>query len=210
MIMDNYQKYTDSIIENNIKNNIKPSLLLHVCCAPCSSYVLEYLNKYFNITAYFYNPNIVGQAEFNHREDELKRFVDEFTLENVVNIVTENYDHSEFLNLIKGKENLKEGGARCFDCYTLRLEKSAQYAKNNGFDLFTTTLSISPHKNAQWLNDIGKSLAEKYSVDYLFSDFKKKNGYKRSCDLSKEYNLYRQSFCGCEFSMREAMNREKE
>lgn len=208
--MENYQKYTDSVIENNLKNNIKPRLLLHVCCAPCSSYVLEYLNKYFDITAYFYNPNISGDKEFWHRAEELQRFKQEFPLENDVKIVIEDYDHSEFLDMIKGKEDLKEGGARCYDCYELRLEKSAQYAKNAGFDMFTTTLSISPHKNAQWLNEIGKRLAEEYSVDYLFSDFKKKNGYKRSCDLSKEYNLYRQSFCGCEFSMREALNREKE
>ncbi len=208
--MENYQKYTDSVIENNIKNTIKPRLLLHVCCAPCSSYVLEYLNKYFDITAYFYNPNILGDKEFNHRAEELERFRAEFPLENDVKIVIEDYDHSEFLDMIKGKEDLKEGGARCYDCYLLRLEKSAQYAREKGFDMFTTTLSISPHKNAQWLNEIGKSLAEKYAVDYLFSDFKKKNGYKRSCDLSKEYNLYRQSFCGCEFSMREALNREKE
>lgn len=207
--MENYQKFTEKIIEDNTKNNIKPRLLLHVCCAPCSSYVLEYLNEHFDITAYFYNPNISGENEFNHRAEELERFVAEFPMKNNVRVVIENYNHGEFIDMIKGKEDLREGGARCYDCYSMRLEKSARYAKENGFDMFTTTLSISPHKNAAWLNEIGKNMAEKYGIDYLFSDFKKKNGYKRSCDLSKEYNLYRQSFCGCEFSKREAELRER-
>lgn len=198
--MENYQKITDSVIEKNIKEGIKPKLLLHCCCAPCSSYVFEYLNKYFEITAYFYNPNISSSEEFDHRAEELKRFSREFPMENEVAVIIEDYNHMEFLEKIYGKEDLREGGARCFDCYKLRLEKSARYASSHGFDMFTTTLSISPHKNAQWLNEIGKEMGEKYAVSYLFSDFKKKNGYKRSCDLSKEYNLYRQSFCGCEFS----------
>ena len=140
--------------------------------------------------------------EFSKRAEELKRFVNEFPLENFKRVVIEDYDHSEFLSMVDGREGLKEGGARCYDCYKQRIEKSALYAQKNGFDMFTTTLSISPHKNAQWLNKIGKTMSEEYGVDYLYSDFKKKNGYKRSCELSNEYNLYRQSFCGCEFSKR--------
>lgn len=208
--MENYQKITDNVIEKIIATGKKPKLLLHSCCAPCSSYVFEYLNKYFEITAYFYNPNISTDEEFSKRAEELKRFAKEFPMENEVAVVIEDYDHYEFLNLVYGKEELREGGARCYDCYKLRLEKSASYAKKMGFDMFATTLSISPHKNAMWLNEIGKEMGEKYSIDYLFSDFKKKNGYKRSCDLSKEYDLYRQSFCGCEFSKRDALLREKE
>lgn len=208
--MENYQIMTDKIIENIVKENKRPKLLLHVCCAPCSSYVLEYLNKYFEITAYFYNPNISTEKEFDLRARELERFSEVFPMENEARVVIENYDHNEFLALVHGKEDLKEGGARCFDCYRLRLEKSARYARENGFEMFTTTLSISPHKRAQWLNEIGKSMAEKYNVDYLYSDFKKKNGFKRSTELSKEYNLYRQSYCGCEFSKRDAILREKE
>lgn len=208
--MENYSLITEKVIADNIKNNIKPKLLLHACCAPCSSYVLEYLNKFFEITLYFYNPNISTADEFDKRAEELKRFVCEFPLENFKNVVIENYDHGEFIDIVKGKENLQEGGERCFDCYKLRLEKSALYAKTNGFDMFTTTLSISPHKRADWLNEIGKQLSAQYDIEYLFSDFKKKNGYKRSCELSNQYNLYRQSFCGCEFSKRDAIIREKD
>lgn len=208
--MDNYSKYTENVIEKNSKQGIKPQLLLHVCCAPCSSYVLEYLNEHFEITAFFYNPNISSSEEFNHRAEELNRFVHEFPLTNIPKVYVEPYNHQEFTEVIKGKEDLKEGGARCFDCYKLRLVKTAEYAKEHGFDMFTTTLSISPHKRADWLNEIGHELSEEYGIEYLYSDFKKKNGFKRSTELSKEYNLYRQSFCGCEFSKRDANLREKE
>ncbi len=200
--MENYSLYTEKIIKDNNENNVKPKLLLHACCAPCSSSVLEYLNKAFEITLYFYNPNISTKEEFDKRAVELKRFVGEFPLENFKGVVIEEYDHDEFTHMIKGKEDLKEGGARCFDCYSLRVEKSVKYAQENGFDTVTTTLSVSPHKNAQWLNEIGKAMSEKYGIEYLYSDFKKKNGYKRSCELSREYNLYRQDYCGCEFSKR--------
>ena len=199
---ENYQKILEKVIEKNSALGIKPRLLLHVCCAPCSSYVLEFIQSHFDITAYFYNPNISSKEEFEKREKELKRFVKEFRAE--AEIETAPYDHGEFLEIAKGKELFPEGGERCFDCYRLRLEKTAEQAKTGGFDLFTTTLSISPHKNAEKLNEIGRELSEKYGVDYLFSDFKKNNGYKRSCELSKEYSLYRQSFCGCEFSRAEA------
>lgn len=205
--MENYSLYTENVIKRNMELEKKPSLLLHACCAPCSSYVLEYLNRAFEITLYFYNPNISTLEEFEKRAEELKRFVGEFPLENFKEVIIENYDHDEFLQMVKGREDLHEGGARCFDCYEQRLQKSAQYAREKGFDMFTTTLSISPHKNAQWLNEIGKRLSEELGIDYLYSDFKKKNGYKRSCQLSAEYNLYRQSFCGCEFSKGESERR---
>lgn len=196
----NYQKELEKIIDTNIKQGIKPSLLLHVCCAPCCSYVLEYLHKYFNITLYFYNPNISTKEEYNLRADELKRFVKEFGLEDSVKVIIENYENIDFYEAIKGLENHKEGGARCFVCYELRLEKTAVLAKKEMFDYFCTTLTISPLKNSNKLNEIGLELEQKYGIKYLCSDFKKKNGYKRSIELSKEYNLYRQNFCGCVYS----------
>lgn len=204
----NYRKMLDELIKKNDASGVKPRLLLHACCAPCSSYVLEYLNKHFDITLFFCNPNISTREEFIHREEELRRFISEFPMERA-GLIVEEYDHGEFLAIAKGREHLPEGGARCFECYKLRLERAAEAAKRGGFDFFTTTLSVSPHKNAEWLNSIGAQLAEEYSVSYLFSDFKKKNGYKRSCELSREYSLYRQSFCGCEFSQLEAEKREE-
>ncbi|MBQ2308292.1 MAG: epoxyqueuosine reductase QueH [Clostridia bacterium] len=185
----------------------KKSLLLHACCAPCSSYVLEYLSKYFDITLFFYNPNIYPEEEFRFREDELRRLIGEMPLPSGVNIISGRYDPSEFFDIARGYEELPEGDERCRRCYALRLEESARAAKEGGFDYFCTTLSISPYKNAEWLNTIGKEMSEKYGVGYLFSDFKKKNGYKRSCQLSEQYSLYRQDYCGCVFSKREAEKR---
>lgn len=196
----NYQKVLEKELDNIKLNKLKPKLLLHVCCAPCSSYVLEYLFEHFEITTYFYNPNISSFEEYNLRADELKRFVKEkFGEEYIVNEIC-NYNPDEFYVAVKGMEDFKEGGNRCFTCYELRLDKSAEYAKTNQFDYFTTTLSISPLKNAEKLNEIGARLSEKYGIKYLYSDFKKKNGYKRSIELSNEYHLYRQNFCGCKFS----------
>ncbi len=192
----NYQKMLDNVI-NNLGEN-KPSLLLHACCAPCSSYVLEYLSKYFNITLYFYNPNIYPYDEFVFRANELKRLTLEMNLD--VKTVVEEYDNESFEQVAKEYGDLPEGLVRCVNCYKLRLEKSVKYAKENGFDYVTTTLSISPHKNSDKLNEIGGKLSEEYGVSYLFSDFKKKEGYKRSCQLSLEYNLYRQNYCGCKYS----------
>lgn len=192
----NYQKILEDTI--NKIGNTKPKLLLHACCAPCSSYVLEYLNNYFDITLYFYNPNIYPYSEFEFRADELKRLVLEMKLD--VKIVVEEYENEEFEKVAKSYGDLPEGLTRCINCYKLRLEKSVKYAKENDFEFVTTTLSISPHKDAVKLNEIGGQLAEKYGVSYLFSDFKKKNGYKRSCELSKEYSLYRQNYCGCKYS----------
>lgn len=196
----NYQKQLEKLIECNQKQNITPTLLLHACCAPCSSYVLEYLSEYFKITVMFYNPNISSKDEYEHRARELCRFVEEKKFLNPVNVMIEEYDPTTFYREVEGMEDCAEGGRRCFHCYTLRLERTAKIAKEFKFDYFTTTLSISPLKNAEKLNEIGGILEEKYGIKYLYSDFKKKNGYKRSIELSKEYNLYRQNFCGCEFS----------
>ena len=195
----NYQKMLDEVIDGIKKQNIKPSLLLHACCAPCSSAVLEYLYENFNITLFFYNPNISPESEFNYRLEELKRLIFEMNFSEI-DIVVPNYDNNEFEALAKGLEDLPEGDKRCKKCYRLRLIKTAEYAKENGFDYFTTTLSVSPYKNAQLLNEIGGELEKEYDVSYLYSDFKKKEGYKRSCELSRQYNLYRQNYCGCIYS----------
>ena len=195
----NYQKILDDKIEEIKKQNIKPTLLLHACCAPCSSAVLEYLYENFNITLFFYNPNISPESEFNYRLEELKRLIVEMNFRDI-EIVVPDYDNNEFEELAKGLEDLPEGDKRCKKCYHLRLMKTAEYAKEKGFDYFTTTLSVSPYKNAQLLNEIGGELEKEYETPYLYSDFKKKEGYKRSCELSREYNLYRQNYCGCIYS----------
>lgn len=195
----NYQKMLDDTIAQNQRLNIKPSLLLHACCAPCSSAVLEYLHEHFKITLFFYNPNIAPLEEFIYRLEELKRLIVEMNF-NDVEVVTPDYNNNEFEVLAKGLENLPEGDKRCKKCYRLRLLKTAEYAKEHGFDYFTTTLSVSPYKNAQALNEIGGELEKEFGTHYLYSDFKKKEGYKRSCELSREYNLYRQNYCGCIYS----------
>lgn len=194
----NYQRELDLILSNLSENT--PSLLIHSCCAPCSSYVLEYLSQYFKITVLYYNPNIYPQEEFWKRLDEQKRLILEMKFVNPVNVIDIGYNSKDFYSEVKGLENDLEGGNRCNKCFTLRLKKTAQIAKENGFDYFTTTLTISPLKDEQLLNQIGKTVSEEYGVSYLFSDFKKKDGYKRSVELSKEYNLYRQDYCGCVFS----------
>ena len=198
----NYQKELDKKIEQIVSEKKVPRLFLHSCCAPCSSYVLEYLSQYFEITVFFYNPNITSDEEYGKRWNELKRFVHEVYQENGVEPYLEEHESERFLEMAKGMEEEPERGIRCYACYKLRLDKSAAFAKEHGYDYFTTTLSISPHKNADWLNEIGEELGEQYGIMFLHSDFKKKNGYKRSIELSKKYNLYRQNFCGCEFSRR--------
>ncbi len=195
--MQNYQKKLDEIIEN-IEGT--PTLLLHSCCAPCSSYCLEYLSQYFAITILYYNPNISPESEYRKRVAEQKRLIAELPVKNKVEFAEGSYDPKAFFDMAKGMEELPEGGERCFKCYELRLREAAVYAKEHGYDWFTTTLSISPHKNAEKLNEIGERLEKEYGVKYLYADFKKKNGYKRSIELSKEYNLYRQDYCGCVFS----------
>lgn len=194
----NYQKETDSVIES--LNGAVPTLLLHSCCAPCSSYTLEYLSRYFSITVFYFNPNISPKAEFDKRFAEQKRLIETLPSENKISLICGDYNYDEFLNIARGYESVPEGGERCFRCYRMRLEKTAELAKQNGFDYFCTTLSISPLKNSQKINEIGFDVAEKYGVKWLPSDFKKREGYKRSIELSREYDLYRQNFCGCVFS----------
>lgn len=194
----NYQKELDKIIDN--LNGEVPKLFLHSCCAPCSSYTLEYLNNYFDITVYYFNPNISPKEEFDKRFTEQKRLIEELPAKHPIKLVLGEYDYNDFLEIAKGYEDVPEGGERCFRCYRMRLESTAKLAKEQGFDYFCTTLSISPLKNSQKINEIGYEVAEKYGIKWLPSDFKKKEGYKRSIELSREYQLYRQNFCGCVFS----------
>ena len=195
--MKNYSLELDKIISNL---NGTPSLLLHSCCAPCSSYVLSFLSEYFNITVLYYNPNISPIEEYEKRKQEQIRLIKEMPFKDNVNIMDCDYDNNKFEQLSHGLESEKEGGARCFKCYNLRLEKTAIIAKENNFDYFGTTLTVSPYKNSQKLNEIGSMLEEKYQIPYLYSDFKKKEGYKKSIEFSKKYNLYRQNYCGCKYS----------
>ncbi len=207
----NYQKELEKIIECNQREGKIPTLLLHGCCAPCSSYCLEYLSRFFSITLCFYNPNIYPESEYNHRAAEVMRLVSEMDFVHPVRVVVESFEPGEFYDAVKGYEKEKEGGERCFLCYELRLRRAAQRAKEGGYDYFTTTLSISPLKNASKLNEIGERIAAEYGVSHLPSDFKKKEGYKRSIELSRKHNLYRQNYCGCVFSRKEnSMNNENE
>lgn len=199
MMERNYQKELDKIIEKIVKDGKKPSLLLHACCAPCSSYCVEYLTKYFDITLYFYNPNIESQEEFSKRFNEFEKIIKRFD----VKVVEEKYDSSEFYDSIKGYEDCKEGGDRCTICYRLRLQKTLEYAEAHGFEYFASTLSISPYKDAKRLNEIGEEISKDSKVLYLVNDFKKKGGYLRSTELSKELDLYRQDYCGCIYSIRD-------
>ena len=180
----------------------KKTLLLHACCAPCSSAVLERIAKYFDITILYYNPNITDQEEYEKRLQELENFVSKLNLDNI-KVMPGRYKPEEFFEISKGLEQEKERGKRCYECYKLRLEETAKIAEKLGFDFFTTTLSISPYKNSKWLNEIGENLDKKYQTTYLYADFKKKNGYKRSIELSRKYNLYRQDYCGCIYSKKE-------
>lgn len=198
--MRNFQKELDKIIEKNQSEGVTPSLLLHSCCAPCSSYCLSYLSEYFSITLLYYNPNIYPEEEYFHRVTEQKRLIDEMNFKNPVSFIEGRFDPQEFYTAVKGLENCKEGGERCFKCYELRLREAAEYAKKGGFDFFTTTLSISPLKNAAKINEIGERIGEEYGIKHLPSDFKKKEGYKKSTLLSRQYGLYRQNYCGCVFS----------
>ena len=210
--MNYYQEF-----EKQLKNvedlENKPTLLLQACCCPCSSHCLEVLDGYFDISVYFYNPNIDEKQEYDKRLDELLRFTNEAPFAQNVTIIDGDYEPELFYEMAKGREDLPERGERCYDCYMLRLQKTAEYALNHGFDYFSTTLSISPYKVASWLNEIGmereREMREKAETSdkktpiVLFSDFKKKNGYKRSIELSEEYGLYRQDYCGCVFSKRD-------
>lgn len=202
----NYQKELDAITKEIEESGNKPKLLLHVCCAPCSSYCLTYLSKYFDIVTDFYNPNIAPKEEFEKRAAEFERFVKAITVDgkstdgNSIFVNIAEYDPERFYEMAKGLEEVPEGGERCFKCYRLRMEHAARRATEVKADYFTTTLSISPLKNAEKINEIGEELAEIYGVKHLPSDFKKKDGYKQSIELSAKYELYRQNYCGCVFS----------
>ena len=196
----NYQLELDKIINKIEGENTTKSLLLHSCCAPCSSYVLAYLNKYFNITVFYYNPNITNKEEYLKRKQEQIRLISELPAINKINILDADYNPEKFFEISKGLENCREGGERCFKCYKLRLEATAKAAKENSFNYFCTTLTISPLKNAQKINEIGQMLGDEYQISFLPSDFKKKEGFKKSIELSSQYNLYRQNYCGCIYS----------
>ncbi len=196
----NYQLELDKTLAKITQENIRPRLLLHACCAPCSSYVLEYLTKYFDITVFFYNPNISPESEYLHRVSEIKRLISEMCP--TVHFIEGRYEPKKFYDMAKGLEDAPERGERCLKCYRMRIEESAVIAKQGNFDYFTTTLSISPQKDSHVLNSIGKEISEIYDIPYLYSDFKKKGGYKRSIELSAQFHLYRQNFCGCIYSKR--------
>ena len=199
----NYQLKLEEIIKENQDKNYIPTLLLHSCCAPCSSYCLEYLSKYFKITIFYYNPNITDNNEYKKRVQEQQRLIKELPSINKIEFLEGNYDPNEFFEMAKGLENEPERGARCFKCYELRMRKTAETSKKLNFDYFTTTLSLSPYKNSKKINEIGEMLSKEYNINFLYSDFKKKNGYKRSIELSEIYHLYRQNYCGCIYSKRD-------
>jgi len=206
----NYQKKLEEVISGEQKAGNVPTLLLHSCCAPCSSYVLEYLSQYFRITVLYYNPNISPEAEYRAREEEQRRLISELPVKHPVTFLAGDYVPETFYGAVKGLEACPEGGERCTVCFELRLREAAVVAAAGAFDYFTTTLSISPLKDAKRLNEIGERLGTEYGRTYLYSDFKKKNGYKRSVELSAEYGLYRQDYCGCVFSKEEQRKRRQQ
>lgn len=194
----NYDKKMQEIIK---KMDTKKKLLLQVCCAPCSSAVVTRIREYFDIDIYFYNPNIYPAEEYNKRANVVKEFMGR--IDQGINVIIEKNDPNEYYDYVKNRKNEKEGSRSCYDCYYLRMKKTAIYAKEHNYDFFTTSLSISPHKNSAWINEIGEKLQNEYKINFLYSDFKKKEGYKKSIELSKEYELYRQDYCGCIYSFKE-------
>jgi len=208
MNIRNYQKELDTLIERNTAAGIRPSLMLHVCCAVCASYVLEYLHEHFSITVAYYNPNITDDEEYRYRYSELRRYVAESGLSDAIRFVEVDYDPAVFFRLAQGREEDREGGSRCELCFYERLSYTARLAAEGGYDYFATTLTISPLKNAALINAVGERAAAEFGARYLPTDFKKKEGYKRSVELSRQYSLYRQNYCGCIFSQREAQRRE--
>jgi hypothetical protein len=196
----NFQKELEQKIKQQQEKGEVPRLLLHSCCAPCSSYVIEYLSQYFHITVFYYNPNISVQEEYKKRVSEQIRFIEEFPAKYPVDFIEGEYKPEDYFEAVRGLEECPEGGERCFVCYEMRLRAAAKCALAGGYDYFTTTLTISPLKKSVKLNEIGLKLQEEYGVPYLLSDFKKREGYKRSIELSKEYDLYRQNYCGCVYS----------
>ena len=205
----NYQIEMERELARIEASGRRPRLLLHACCAPCSSYVLEALNHCFDIDVYYYNPNIAPREEFDRRAAELQRLTAQLPHENALRVIVGDYDNAAYMTLCRGHEDDPEGGARCERCFRLRLAQTARLAAERGDDYFTTTLTISPLKDAQLINAIGMELSEDTGVPWLPCDFKKKNGYKRSIELSRQFDLYRQNFCGCAFSRRDAERREQ-
>lgn len=206
----NYQKEMEKVIAKKQAEEQVPTLFLHSCCAPCSSYVLETLSEHFRITVFYYNPNIYPEEEYWKRVEEQKEFIRRLPVKYPISFLEGNFDKDKFYQTVKGLEHIPEGGERCFACYRLRLEETVKLADQKNFDYVTTTLTISPLKNAEKLNEIGEELCQKTKVNWLPSDFKKKNGYKRSTELSKEYGMYRQDYCGCVFSLKERNKRMQE
>ena len=196
----NYDLKMEEIIKNISEGS---TLLLHACCAPCSSTVLERLGNFFNISILYYNPNITNKDEYEKRLVEIRKFTSSFDTKYPIEVISGRYEPKEFFDIARGLENEPERGKRCYKCYELRLRETAKIAKEKGFDYFTTTLSLSPYKDAKWINEIGEELEKELEVKFLYSDFKKKNGYKRSIELSNEFNLYRQDYCGCVYSVRD-------
>src|SRR3712207_2509271 len=203
VLKKNYQLELDKLINKIEGNNRVPSLMLHSCCGPCSSYVLEYLSEFFSITVFYYNPNIYPSEEYWYRVNEQQKIIDLTNAKNPIKMITGRYDTERFYNMARGMEDVKEGGSRCHRCYEMRLRETAEMAKKEGFDYFTTTLTISPHKDSQVLNKIAEDIACQIGVKNLPSDFKKKGGYKRSCEITREHGLYRQDYCGCVYSKME-------
>ena len=197
IVINSYNEFINFI--KNLDN--KPRLLVHACCAPCSSHTLLLLKNYFDIDVFYSNDNIYPYSEYEHRLNEIIDFTKK--IDSSINVLYEDYNEDDYNNAVKGLEHLGEKTKRCYECYKLRMEKTAKYAKDNNYDYFTTTLSISPHKIERWINEIGYDLENKYNVKYLYSNFKKEDGYKHSIELSKEYNLYRQDYCGCKYSLEE-------
>ena len=198
------EKEMDALIQRNQREGKRPSLLLHVCCAVCASYVLEYLHRHFAITICYYNPNITEESEYRYRYSELRRYVEEAGLSEYIRFAEVDYCPDDFFEAVRGRESEREGGARCAVCFDQRMRYTAELCKVGGYDYFATTLTISPLKNAEVLNNIGEKIGEELGVNYLCSDFKKKEGYKRSIELSRQYDLYRQNYCGCIYSKRDA------
>ena len=200
---DSYYKLE---LEELSKIKDKKKILLHSCCAPCSSHVITFLTKYFDITILYYNPNISPKSEYDKRKEEQIRLINEIDKVNNIDIIDCDYDNSKYEELIKGYEDCPERGERCTICFNLRLEKTAKMAKELNYDYYCSTLSVSPYKNSKLINDIGEKFGEKYNIKWLYSDFKKEDGYKKSIELSHKYNLYRQDYCGCKYSIREKKN----
>lgn len=209
---NNYDKLLEGIIFKHKEQGEIPKVLLHSCCAPCSSYVIEYLSRYFHLTIFYYNPNISPREEYDKRKNEQVRLIKEMNTKYNVDIIDCDYDNDLYEERIKGLENEPERGRRCDVCFNLRLKKTAYKAKELGYDYFATTLTVSPYKNAILINEIGLAIEKNLGVNYLVSDFKKKNGYKRSIELSHEFNLYRQNYCGCKYSKEfyDKLQKEKE